>query len=65
MRVSKKKYSEFKTPYLLIQSGTDKLLNPFQALNFEKKSESQDKTTVIIRDMWHSAYFDDHIKEVI
>ena len=33
MRVARKKYHEFKTPYLIIQGGTDKVLNPFQAID--------------------------------
>jgi alpha-beta hydrolase superfamily lysophospholipase len=62
---TKKLYKEMTSPYLLIQSGTDKLVDPFACLDLEKVSPSQDKTTVIIHGMWHAVWFDDHVYDVI
>lgn len=36
MYQSSKRYPEMKTPYLCIQGGTDKILNPFAAFNLEE-----------------------------
>ena len=54
-----------KCPYLFIQSGNDKLIDPFQAINIEDTSPSKDKKTVIIFEMWHSIWFDDKAGDVI
>ena len=43
MHATTKRYSEFKTPYLCIQGGTDKVLNPFAVIDLEEKSQSTDK----------------------
>lgn len=43
-------------PYLLIQSGKDKLVDLFAPLDLEDKAQTKDKTTVYYKDMWHSVY---------
>lgn len=62
---TKKLYKQLTSPYLLVQSGSDKLVDPFACLDLEKASPSQDKTTVIIHGMWHAVWFDDHVYDVI
>ena len=52
-------------PYLVVQSGSDKIVDPFACLDLEEVSPSKDKTTVIIGDMWHAVWFDDHVYDVI
>lgn len=54
-----KQFRQLEKPYLLVQSGTDKLCDPFLAIDLERVSPSKDKTTVIIHDMWHNVWFDD------
>lgn len=65
MGQTKKAYGKFRTPYLLVQSGSDKLVDPFACLDLEAESQSPDKTTVIIHDMWHAIWLDDHAADVI
>ena len=65
MRRTHREYSKFSTPYLLIQSGSDKLVDPFACLDLEEKSPSKDKRTVIIYGMWHAIWLDDHSPDVI
>lgn len=61
----KREYSNLRVPYLLIQSGSDKLVDPFACLDLEKASPSPDKTTVLIHGMWHAVWFDEHVYDVI
>ena len=65
MGATRRQYSNFTTPYLLIQSGNDKLVDPFACLDLEHLSPSQDKTTVLIYDMWHAIWLDDYAHDVI
>lgn len=65
MGKTKKLYKELSSPYLLIQSGSDKLVDPFACLDLQKASPSSDKTTVIIHGMWHAVWFDDYVYDVI
>lgn len=65
MNKTKRMYSKLMSPYLVVQSGTDKLVDPFACLDLERLSPSQDKTTVIINGMWHAVWFDDHVYDVI
>ena len=62
---TRKQYSKFTTPYLLVQSGSDKLVDPFAFLDLEHQSPAKDKTTVIIYDMWHAIWLDDYVNDVI
>ena len=61
----RKKYCKFITPYLCVQSASDKLVDPFACLDLEEQSPGKDKTTVIIYDMWHAIWLDDHVYDVI
>jgi alpha-beta hydrolase superfamily lysophospholipase len=52
-------WPKFKLPFIMIQSGVDKLVNPFQAIDFEKQCSSTDKTVVYFKDMWHAVLNED------
>lgn len=65
MGQTKRKFSKFITPYLCVQSGCDKLVDPFACLDLQEQSPCTDKTTVIIYDMWHAIWLDDHVYDVI
>lgn len=54
--VENEDWSKFTNPYILIQSGTDKLIDPFAAVDFEKQCGSKDKTVIYCKDMWHSIF---------
>lgn len=58
-------YHEFDTPYVLFQAGVDKLVDPFAPLDLERSCKSKDKTTVYMKDMWHSIYMEEGIKHVV
>lgn len=49
-------WNQFSLPFLLIQSGVDKIIDPFLGIDFEKESPSLDKTVIYWKDMWHSVY---------
>lgn len=55
---------KFNLPYLFIQSGVDKSIDPFVIIDFERDSKSQDGTHFFAKDMWHSACFDSDIYEM-
>lgn len=59
MEEIEKEWSKFTLPFLLIQSGVDKMVDPFLGIDFEKESSSKDKTVVYWKDMWHSVYNED------
>jgi esterase/lipase len=61
----RKHFKNLKNPYLIVQSGNDKLIDPFLAIDLERNSASKDKTTVIIRDMWHNVWFDPRRNDVV
>lgn len=46
MEEAEKEWSKFSNPFIMIQSGTDKLVDPFLAVDFEKQCQSKDKTVI-------------------
>lgn len=44
--ISEKTFSQFHTPFVVIQGGIDKLVDPFAAFDLEKESPSKDKTLI-------------------
>jgi hypothetical protein len=42
----------------MIQSGVDKLVDPFLAIDLERKSKTNDKHTIYCKDMWHTVWFE-------
>lgn len=57
-------YKSFKTNYILFQGGVDKAVDLFAPLDFEKECQSKDKTTIYIKSMWHSTFFEEEVKDV-
>lgn len=41
---------------MVFQAGVDKLVDPFAPLDLERACKSKDKTTIYMKDMWHSIY---------
>ena len=64
MEETEVRWKDFKTPYVLIQSGCDKLVDPFQAIDFEEASSSADKTVIYCKDMWHAVFSEEEMPEV-
>ena len=54
----------FTSPFILIQSGMDKVVDPFLGIDFEKTCKSKDKTVLYFKDMWHSVFDEDEIPHV-
>lgn len=54
-------YASLTTPYLLIQSGVDKMVDLFAPLDLELQANVQDKTTIYCKDMWHSVFSEEEI----
>lgn len=65
MQSTSRKYNQLSAPYLLVQAGSDKLVDPFACLDLEAASPSSDKTTVLVHGMWHAVWFDDHLYDVV
>jgi alpha-beta hydrolase superfamily lysophospholipase len=49
----------------MVQSGVDKMVDPFQAIDFEKQCNSKDKTVVYFKDMWHGIFLEEELPQVI
>ena len=58
-------YHLFETPYILFQAGIDKMVDPFAPLDLEKACKAKDKTTIYMKEMWHSIYWEEEIKHVV
>ena len=58
-------YGNFKTPYLTVMGGMEKMVDLFAPVDLEKESPSKDKTAFYIKDMWHSVISSPEIDEVI
>jgi hypothetical protein len=50
-------FSAFSLPYLVVQSGIEKVIDPFAVLDLEERSPSPDKTSIFIPTMWHALFF--------
>lgn len=37
----------------MFMGGSDKLVDPFVAVDLDAKCKSKDKTTFMVKDMWH------------
>ena len=57
-------YSDFRHPYILFQGGVDKSVDLFAPLDLEKQCKSRDKTTIYIKTMWHSTFFEEEVVHV-
>jgi esterase/lipase len=52
-------WDKFTSPFILIQSGMDKSVDPFLGIDFEKACKSKDKTVIYFKDMWHTVFAED------
>lgn len=52
-------YSKLNTPYLLIMGGKDKVVDPFLAVDLDRQAQTEDKTTFVYKEMWHSIWRSD------
>lgn len=57
-------YKQFKTSYILFQGGVDKSVDLFAPLDLQKQCQSKDKTTIYFKDLWHSIFFQEEIKDI-
>lgn len=48
-----------------MQSGCDKLVDPFLAIDLERESKSEDKTVVYFKDMWHAIFGEEELPDVV
>lgn len=53
------------TPYILFQAGVDKLIDPFAPLDLQKNCKTKDKTTIYIKDMWHSIFYEKEYEDIV
>ena len=56
MEEIEREWHKFSSPFILIQSGVDKLVDPFLGIDFEKACKSKDKTVIYFKDMWHGLF---------
>jgi len=54
-----------KTPWLVIQGGLDKLVDPELAYELERLSPSDDKTVLFYDDLWHDIWHEEEIDDII
>lgn len=52
-------WDKFSSPFILIQSGVDKSVDPFLGVDFQKACKSKDKTVIYFKDMWHTVFAED------
>ena len=65
MEEIEKEWSKFGLPYILIQSGVDKMVDPFAGIDFEKTCVSKDGTVIYCKDMWHAVFGEDELPEIV
>lgn len=65
MEELEKKYEKFNHPFILIQSGVDKMVDPFLALDLEEQCSSKDKTVIYCKDMWHAIFGEEEIEDIV
>lgn len=54
-------FEQLRTPYLLYMGGVEKVVDPFLAVDLDRQAQCTDKTTVAIKDMWHSIWRSDEM----
>lgn len=57
-------FPKLAVPYIIFQSGVEKMVDPFAALDLEEESPSTDKTTVYCEKMWHSVFGEEEIEGI-
>jgi alpha-beta hydrolase superfamily lysophospholipase len=64
MKEASMNFKKLSTPYIIFQGGVDKYIDPFAAIDLERESQTQDKTTVIYKDMWHEVHHEAEYEEI-
>lgn len=64
MDVCETLFSKMETPYLLIQGGIDSSVDLFAPIDLETRSQTNDKTTLYYKEMWHDVLIEEEIKEI-
>jgi alpha-beta hydrolase superfamily lysophospholipase len=52
------------TPYLSIQGGIDSIVDVFAPIDLETRTQTNDKTTLYYKEMWHDVLIEEEIKEI-
>ena len=58
-------YKQLKTPYLMLMAGVDKVCDPFLAVDLESESPSNDKTTYILKNVWHNIWRSEEMEQIV
>ena len=65
MEEIEKEWEKFTLPYILVQSGVDKMIDPFVGIDFEKGCSSKDGTIIYCKEMWHAIFGEDELPEIV
>ncbi|CAD8069120.1 unnamed protein product [Paramecium sonneborni] len=65
MKESESMYRQLNTPWIVIQGGIDKLVDPDLAQILERESPSQDKTVLFYENLWHDIWHEEEIQDII
>ena len=60
-----KTFKLYKAPFLVLQAGIDKLVDPFLGFDLMKESPSTDKEHIFYETSWHNMWGEDEIFEAI
>ncbi|KRW98241.1 hypothetical protein PPERSA_05585 [Pseudocohnilembus persalinus] len=58
-------HTNYKTPYLLVQGGIDKLVDPIQAEIMLQNTKSEDKQLIYYENAWHDLWHEQEIDLII
>lgn len=65
MDMSNATFEHFNTPFIVIQGGTDKLVDPDVGFELMEKAKTTDKTHIFYEQMWHDVWHEEEIYEII
>ncbi|KAM3131417.1 hypothetical protein pb186bvf_016489 [Paramecium bursaria] len=58
-------YNQLRTPWLCVQGGLDKLVDPDLAEELHIKSPAEDKTVLYYDNMWHDVWHEEEIYDIL
>lgn len=64
MEKSPKTFPSYKAPFMVVQGGLDKLVNPEVAFELYENSQtkSEDKEIIFYENMWHDIWHEEEIE---
>ncbi|CAD8109352.1 unnamed protein product [Paramecium primaurelia] len=65
MKECESMYGQLQTPWIVIQGGLDKLVDPDLAFTLQKESPSKDKTVLYYENLWHDVWHEEEIHDII